>query len=218
MWADAYCWKASYQISYNLKVSYNLKSKLTTPCRQWLMWETGATVGAQRKCKTKCSQAENQKKLCFAYKQKREKLKSRCEQGVFIGYNKNSPAWWVYYPDAEKVQKHRLEKFTTKTAKKKETQTSASYMCVIIGMNITGLMKVEKVFMKMRSAPNQGIQSDIAETLLEQTQQTQSGKVTCFIFILGNWEGCMGRQNNIICLQEKKKTGTTTRKRHWGKD
>ena len=65
--------------------------------------------------------------MCFAYKQEKSKLDSRCEQGVFIGYDKNSPASLVYYPDTERVQKHRLVKFTTKTTKERETQTSESH-------------------------------------------------------------------------------------------
>ena len=42
---------------------------------------------------------------------------------MFFRYDKNSPAYLVYYPDTEKVQKHRLVKFTNKTVNEKETQT-----------------------------------------------------------------------------------------------
>lgn len=59
--------------------------------------------------------------ICFAYKQEKGKLDPRCEQVIFIGYEKNSPAYLVYYPDREKDQKHRLVKFTTKTANEIET-------------------------------------------------------------------------------------------------
>ena len=37
--------------------------------------------------------------VCFAYKQEEGKPDSRYEQGVFVGYDKNSPAYLVYYPD-----------------------------------------------------------------------------------------------------------------------
>ncbi|KAI5619395.1 PRELI domain containing protein 3B, partial [Silurus asotus] len=47
------------------------------------------------------------KSICFAYKQKKGKLECRCKKGVFIGYDKNSPAYLVYYPNTEKVQKDR---------------------------------------------------------------------------------------------------------------
>ena len=43
-------------------------------------------------------------------------LDPRSEQGIFVGYDKYSPAYVVYYPGTERVQKHRLMKFTTKTA------------------------------------------------------------------------------------------------------
>ena len=66
--------------------------------------------------------------MCFAYTQEKGKLDPRCEQGLFIGYDKNSPAYLVYFPDSEKVQKSRLVKFTTKTAKEKETQTHEQYI------------------------------------------------------------------------------------------
>lgn len=45
-----------------------------------------------------------------------------------MGYDKNSPAYLVYYPEKEKVQKHRLVKFPTKTGTEKETQTCESYI------------------------------------------------------------------------------------------
>lgn len=63
----------------------------------------------------------------FGYKHEKGKLDSRCDQGIFVGYDKNSPAYLVYYPETEKVQKHRLVKFTNKTRREKETQTVESY-------------------------------------------------------------------------------------------
>ncbi|XP_074506394.1 uncharacterized protein LOC141776589 [Sebastes fasciatus] len=53
----------------------------------------------------------------------KRKLDSRCEKGIFVGYNKNSPAYLVYCPDSGKVQKHRLVKFVTKTVAERQTQT-----------------------------------------------------------------------------------------------
>ena len=52
--------------------------------------------------------------MCYAYKQDRKKLDPRCEKGVFVGFDKNSPAHLVYYPHTRKVLKHRLVKFITK--------------------------------------------------------------------------------------------------------
>lgn len=40
--------------------------------------------------------------VCYTYKQEKGKLDSRCEQGRFVGYDKNSPAYLVYHPDKNK--------------------------------------------------------------------------------------------------------------------
>lgn len=40
-----------------------------------------------------------------------------------MGYDKNSPAYLVYHSNTNKVQKHRLVKFVSKTASEKQTQT-----------------------------------------------------------------------------------------------
>lgn len=40
---------------------------------------------------------------CFVYKQNKRKLDARCKNGVFIGYDKNSPAYNIYFPDTKKV-------------------------------------------------------------------------------------------------------------------
>ena len=60
---------------------------------------------------------------CFAYKQDKRKLDPRCEKCVFIGYDKNSPAYIVYFPDSKKVQRHRLIKFVAKSGAEQQTQT-----------------------------------------------------------------------------------------------
>ena len=36
--------------------------------------------------------------VCYTYKHDKKKLDSRCEKGVFIGYDKYRPAYLVYYP------------------------------------------------------------------------------------------------------------------------
>lgn len=45
--------------------------------------------------------------VCYAYKQEKKRLDSRCEKGIFVGYDKNSPAYLVYNPDTGSVRKHR---------------------------------------------------------------------------------------------------------------
>lgn len=61
--------------------------------------------------------------VCYAYRQNKKKLDSRCEKGIFVGYDKNSPAYLVYYPDTGKVLKNRLVKCVTKGVVEHQTQT-----------------------------------------------------------------------------------------------
>lgn len=61
--------------------------------------------------------------VCYTYKQSKGKLDSRCDQGHFVGHDKNSPAYLVYHPDTNKVQKHRLVKFVRQSTVEKQTQT-----------------------------------------------------------------------------------------------
>lgn len=39
--------------------------------------------------------------VCYTYKQDKGKLDSRCEQGLFVGHDKNSHAYLIYHPDTE---------------------------------------------------------------------------------------------------------------------
>ena len=48
---------------------------------------------------------------CYAYKQDTKKLDDRCSKGIFVGYDRGSPAYLVYYPETGKVKKHRVVKF-----------------------------------------------------------------------------------------------------------
>ena len=48
---------------------------------------------------------------CFAYKQDKGKLDTRCTKGIFLGYDKGSPAYLVYFPETGKVMRHRVVKF-----------------------------------------------------------------------------------------------------------
>lgn len=61
--------------------------------------------------------------MCSAYKQNRGKLDPRCDKGIFVGYDKNSPSYLAYYPDTGRVCNNRLVKFLIKTVKEWQTQT-----------------------------------------------------------------------------------------------
>lgn len=58
--------------------------------------------------------------MCYAYKRQKGKLDSRCERDIFVGYDKNSPAYMVYYPSTTKIQKHRLVEFVNKKSGEKQ--------------------------------------------------------------------------------------------------
>lgn len=65
--------------------------------------------------------------VCFTYKQEGDNTDSGIEQGVFVGYDKYSPSYLVYYPDLNRVQKHKLVKFAVKTTMEEEVPASESY-------------------------------------------------------------------------------------------
>lgn len=48
---------------------------------------------------------------CYAYVQNKQKLDARGKKGIFVGYDRESPAYLVYYPNTGKVCRHRVVKF-----------------------------------------------------------------------------------------------------------
>ena len=64
---------------------------------------------------------------CYAYNHNHKKLDSRCTKGVFVGYDKNSPAYLVYHPHNGKVMKHRFIRFISKDNEEQQTQTDLLY-------------------------------------------------------------------------------------------
>lgn len=102
---------------------------------------------------------------CFAYRHDKKKLDSRCDKGIFVGYDKNSPSYLVDYPDTKKVMKHRLVKFATRNVAEQETQTDLT----IIGDDVdrrrdestmpsAGLMEEEKGISLTETSDEQQIQ------------------------------------------------------------
>ena len=47
---------------------------------------------------------------CYTYSHNHTKLDAKCQKGIFVGYDQNSPAYLVYYPMNGKVLKHTLQK------------------------------------------------------------------------------------------------------------
>jgi transposase InsO family protein len=52
--------------------------------------------------------------VCFSHVQNPKKLDARSEQAIFVGYDRESPAFLVYYRETGKVRKVRCVKFTDK--------------------------------------------------------------------------------------------------------
>ena len=50
--------------------------------------------------------------VCYPYNIKKTKLDNRSVKGIFLGYDKGSPAYIVYYPNSGKVLTHRVVTFT----------------------------------------------------------------------------------------------------------
>ena len=51
---------------------------------------------------------------CYAYTQNKSKLDARCDKGIFLGYDKGSPAYLVLLPENGIIKKVRNVKFTNK--------------------------------------------------------------------------------------------------------
>ena len=48
---------------------------------------------------------------CFAYVYEKKKLDDRAEEGIFVGYDPSSPAYFVFMPHKNNVVKARMVKF-----------------------------------------------------------------------------------------------------------
>ena len=48
---------------------------------------------------------------CYAYVQNAKKLEARSKKGIFVGYDKESPSYLVYFPESNKIERVRCVKF-----------------------------------------------------------------------------------------------------------
>lgn len=81
---------------------------------------------------------------CYAYEYYHKKVDPKGVKGVFVGYDKNSPAYLVYHPEAGKVMKHRLIKFIKNSSTEISTQTELDIDLSEKGENKIPLNEVEK--------------------------------------------------------------------------
>ena len=49
---------------------------------------------------------------CFCCVQNKTKLDPRCEKGIFVGYDKQSWAYSIYFPETTAIKRVRSVKFT----------------------------------------------------------------------------------------------------------
>ena len=49
---------------------------------------------------------------CFCYVQNKTKLDPRCEKGIFVGYDKQSLAYLIYFLETTAIKRVRCIKFT----------------------------------------------------------------------------------------------------------
>ena len=49
---------------------------------------------------------------CFCYVQNKTKLEPHYEKSIFVGYDKQSPAYLIYFPETMAFKRLRYEKFT----------------------------------------------------------------------------------------------------------
>ena len=52
--------------------------------------------------------------VCYSYTHNAKNLDPHSKKGLFVGYDKESPSYLVYYPETRSVTKHRLVKFADK--------------------------------------------------------------------------------------------------------
>ena len=69
--------------------------------------------------------------MCYTYIEgHKKKLDDRGRKGLFVGFDKNSPSYLVYYPENNTVLKHRVVKFTDKFEVSEEPALDASLVDV----------------------------------------------------------------------------------------
>ena len=62
--------------------------------------------------------------VCYGYVQQTKKLDAHAKQGIFVGYDKTSPAYLVYFPDSQTVKRIRCVNFTDRFTVDQPAQTS----------------------------------------------------------------------------------------------
>ena len=65
--------------------------------------------------------------VCYAYVQEKKKLDQRSENGLSLGYDKYSPAYFVYFLETHKIKKVRRVVFTSEFLRASKDVNQADY-------------------------------------------------------------------------------------------
>ena len=69
---------------------------------------------------------------CFAYVQNAKKLDARSKRGIFVGYDRESPAYLIYYPDVNKVERVRCVKFQGQNFSQTGIEVGGEYLSTLV--------------------------------------------------------------------------------------
>ena len=64
----------------------------------------------------------------FRLRAKREEIRRAKQKGVFVGYDRESPAYSVYYPEVNKVERVRCVKFLEQRFYQSEMEEGEPFM------------------------------------------------------------------------------------------
>ena len=82
--------------------------------------------------------------ICYAYVLENGKLDPRSEEGIFLGYDKYSPAYIVYLPKSKTFRKIRCVKFTDKFAQPKPIlQSESQQVPSVVGLPLPDVGPLE---------------------------------------------------------------------------
>ena len=87
---------------------------------------------------------------CFAYVDEKKKLDARSEEGVFVGYDRESPAFLVYFSMENKIKRVRCVKFTEKKLVSEQNEESVPIRYNDVSVDVDLVIKMLKQFIICR--------------------------------------------------------------------
>jgi len=109
--------------------------------------------------------------VCIVYEQNKKKLDPKGKKGIFVGFDRHSPANIVFFPETNKVQKHRLIHFITKERTESYTQTDTE--------------QVGDYYTEWGTTPTEAVQSETEQIRTDNNQETDQNADTQTTRMLG---------------------------------